>query len=650
MVKQGRYQLLFMPGHMGRLTLKNRLVMTAMSTGFAEAGGQVSDRLTEYYAVRAAGGAGLITVEEAYIHPQLPHTKNALGIYSDHLIPGLQKLTRRIHQEGALAALQIGLYFRQQLNGFPRYAASSNAPDCGADGCKELNAEEIQYLTKLFVDAAERARKAEFDAIEIHACHGCLLSEFLSPFWNKRTDSYGGDRAGRFRFALEILSAIRRSLDIDYCVLYRISGSEFTPEGFTADDAVELSKALEAEGVSAINVSGGLGHVNHIAIPSCDVPRGLLLPIGKRIKAAVKIPVVVGNSMTPDLAQKGIETEAADFIGLGRPLIADPQWPLKVKHNRLTEIRHCLRCNQGCYGALRDPHRTGISCMYNPISGREFECAIIPAEKELRVVVVGGGPAGCETARIARLRGHNVILLEKADRLGGQFLLAAVPPKKADFGKMIEFYEGELDRLGVDVRLKTEADGDVLKSLDADVYVIATGASQGKLPIEGANLPHVVTSREVLAGWVDIPKGPVVVIGGGATGLESADFLSEKGLDVSVVEMLDTAGRDIVEGIGMREALLKRLNSKDVRIYVGQRVTQILDDSVVVSNRPLIGGGQEICMPARSVVLAVGIKPEPICDLSELPAYAECHQVGDCLNPGNAFDAIKNAFELSRTI
>jgi 2,4-dienoyl-CoA reductase-like NADH-dependent reductase (Old Yellow Enzyme family)/NADPH-dependent 2,4-dienoyl-CoA reductase/sulfur reductase-like enzyme len=650
MVEQGRYQLLFMPGQMGRLTLKNRLVMTAMSTGFAGAGGRVSNRLTEYYAVRAAGGAGLITVEEAYIHPQLPHTRNALGIYSDHQIPGLQNLTRRIHQEGALAALQIGLYFRQQLNGFPRYAASSNAPDCGSDGCKELNAEEIQYLTKLFVDAAERARKAEFDAIEIHACHGCLLSEFLSPFWNKRTDSYGGDRAGRFRFALEILSAIRRCLDTDYCVLYRISGSEFTPEGFTADDAVELSKALETEGVSAINVSGGLGHVNNIAIPSCNVPRGLLLPIGKRIKTAVKIPVVVGNSMTPDLAQKGIETEAADFIGLGRPLIADPQWPVKVKHGRLAEIRHCLRCNQGCYGALRDPHRTGINCMYNPISGREFECAITPAEKELRVVVVGGGPAGCETARIAQLRGHNVILLEKADRLGGQIHLAAIPPQKADFSKMIDFYEGELDRLGVDVRLKTEADGDLLKSLDADVYVIATGASPGKLPIAGANLPHVVTSREVLAGWVDISKGPVVVIGGGATGLETADFLSEKGLDVSVIEMLDTAGRDIVEGIGVREALLKRLNSKDVRINVGQRVTQILEDSVVVSNRPLIGGGQEMSMSAKSVVLAIGIKPEPLCDLSELPDDAEWHQVGDCLNPGNAFDAIKQAFELSRTI
>ncbi|UCF94421.1 MAG: FAD-dependent oxidoreductase, partial [Desulfobacterales bacterium] len=641
--------LLFEPARMGLLTLKNRLVMTAMSTGFAEAGGRVSDRLTEYYGARASGGAALITVEEAYIHPQLPHIKDALGIYSDHLIPGLETLTRRIHQEGALAALQIGLYFRQQLNGFPRYAVSSYAPDC-AEGCKELNAAEIHYLTKLFVDATARARKAGFDAVEIHACHGCLLSEFLSPFWNKRTDEYGGDRAGRFRFALEILSAIRGRLDRDYCILYRISGSEFTPDGFTPDDAVELSRALEAEGVSAINVSGGLGHINHIAIPPADVPRGLLLPIGKRIKEAVKVPVIVGNSMTPDLAQKGIEKGAADFIGLGRPLIADPQWPMKVKQGRLDEIRHCLRCNQGCLGALRDPRRTGISCMYNPLSGREFERPLTRAAKKMRLVVVGGGPAGCETARIARLRGHDVILLEKADRLGGQIRLAAAPPQKADFNKMIEFYEGDLNRLGVDVRLKTAADTGLMKSLAADVYVFATGAHPGNLPIPGAELPHVAVSRAVLAGWVDISKGPVVVIGGGATGLETADLLSERDLDVTVVEMLDTAGRDIVAGIGVREALLNRLSAKRVRICSGHRVTRILPDAVVVSNRPLIGGGDEIRIPAEYVVLAIGMKPEPLDDLSELLDKTQWYQVGDCLNPGNAFDAIHQAFELARKI
>ncbi len=370
---------LFEPVRLGKITLKNRLVMTAISTGYASPGGQVTDRLTEYYATRAKGGVGLITVEEAFFHPQLPHISNALGVYDDSLIYGLRNLTRRIHDADTKVSLQIGLYFRQQLNGFPRYAASAQAPDCGPD-CKELNRGEIRYLTKLFVDAAHRSREADFDAVEIHACHGCLLSEFLSPFWNKRTDEYGGDRAGRFRWAQEILASLRERLGPDFPVLFRISGSEFTPKAFTPEDAIALSKVLEEGGVTAINVSGGLGHVNHIAIPPGDVPRGLLLPIGKQIRSEVNVPVIIGNSMTPEMAEEAVSSGMADLIGIGRPLIADPQWPHKVKAGRANEIRHCLRCNQGCFGALRDERYQYIRCMYNPEAGREFECPIQEAE------------------------------------------------------------------------------------------------------------------------------------------------------------------------------------------------------------------------------------------------------------------------------
>lgn len=311
---------LFEHVRLGPLLLKNRLVMTAMSTRFAGPKGQVTERLNEYYATRAMGGVGLVTVEEAYIHSQLPHVSNALGIYDDLLLPGLQALTRRIHDEGAFASLQIGLHFRQQLNGFPRYAVSAKVPD-GDRECTELTRDEIQYLAELFADAADRTRAGEFDAIEIHACHGCLLSEFLSPFWNKRADEYGGSPEGRFRFPLEILNVIRKRLGPEYPVIFRISGSEFTPDGFTAEDAVEFSKALEANGVTAISVSGGLGHVNHIAIPPSDVPRGLLLPIGKAIKDVVTVPVIVGNSMTPQLGEEAIKAGQADLIGLGVPLL-----------------------------------------------------------------------------------------------------------------------------------------------------------------------------------------------------------------------------------------------------------------------------------------------------------------------------------------
>jgi 2,4-dienoyl-CoA reductase-like NADH-dependent reductase (Old Yellow Enzyme family)/thioredoxin reductase len=642
---------LFEPIQFGPLKLKNRLMMTAMSTGFAGTKGEVTDRLTEFYAARAAGGTAVITVENTYIHPQLPHIDKALGMYADHLIPGYRHLTDRIHEEGGLASVQVGLYFRQQVNGFPRYAPSASAPDC-SPACKELTHDEIDYLTGLFVKAAERTRSAGFDAIEIHACHGCLVAEFLSPFWNHRTDKYGGSPEGRFRFSLEILRGIRKQLGPDYPVLFRISGSEFTPEGFTPEDAVAFSIALERDGVTAISISGGLGHVNHVAIPPGDVPRGILLPMGKSVKEAVNVPIIVGNSMTPELAQEAVETDMADMIGLGRPLIADPQWPQKVKEGKLDEIRECIRCNQGCFAGIRDPKRPWISCMYNKVAGREFENPIEDAAVKRRIVVVGGGPTGCEVARVSRLRGHEVILLEKADRLGGQINVAAIPPQKGDFNRMVAFYKGELKRIGVDVRLNTKADSNVLNSIDPDVVVIATGSVSVRPSIPGVEKDHVFMANDILSETAEIKKGPVLVAGGGASGLETADFLSDKGLEVSVVEMLDGTGRDIFQGIGVREGLHDRNRSKDVSIITGHRIMEIFDDTVLISDRPLIGGGEETHIPANAVVLALGMKtadelmePGP-----EHEGNTRWYRVGDCVSPGNAFEAIHQAFELALTI
>jgi 2,4-dienoyl-CoA reductase-like NADH-dependent reductase (Old Yellow Enzyme family)/thioredoxin reductase len=637
--------LLFQPLSLGPLVLRNRIVMTAMSTRFAGPRGQVTERLIEYYAARAAGGTALITVEEACIHPLLPHVKNALGVHGDHLIPGLSRLTGRIHDEGALASLQIGHYFRQQVNGFPRYVACAEAPFC-EPGCRELNGDEIRYLTRLFAEAAIRAVSARFDAIEIHACHGCILSEFLSPYWNHRTDEYGGSREGRFRFPLEILAEIRELVGPDFPVFYRISGSEFVPDGFSPEDAVELSKALETAGASAINISGGLGHENHIAIPPFEVPRGLLPPIGKLVKEAVAIPVIVGNSMTPQLAEDTLRLGQADLIGLGRPLIADPEWPDKVRAGKLSELRQCIRCNQGCFAALRDPRRKWISCMYNPVAGREFEQPLKEAEVKKFVVVIGGGPAGCEVARVCRTRGHRVLLLEKSLRLGGQVRLASLPPKKGDFGRLVEFYEAELARLGVEVRLGNEATREYLESLDGDVFVIAAGSIPGRPQIPGIDLAHVILAQEVLTGTLAIDAGPVVVIGGGASGLETADAVSEKGIQVTVVEMLAKAGQDILDGIGVREALLSRLSGKGVSILTSHRAMAVEEDGVVVSDRPLIGGGETKKISARFVVLALGNTPAGD-NINLQGKHAEWYRVGDCSNPGNAFDAIHDAFEVA---
>ncbi|MEW6261615.1 MAG: FAD-dependent oxidoreductase [Thermodesulfobacteriota bacterium] len=631
------------------LELKNRLVMTAMSTGLAGPQGQVTDRLVEYYAARAAGGVALITVEEACPHPGLPHVRGALAIHGDHLRPGLEKLTSRLHAEGALAALQIGLYFRPAVSGFPRYVAWAGAPDAGPE-VKELTAAEIQYLTGLFAAAARRARSAGFDAVEIHACHGCLLAEFLSPYWNQRTDEYGRDRAGRFRFPLEVLAAVRSALGRDFPVIFRLSGSEFHEPGFSLEDAAALARELEAGGASAVNVSGGLGHINHISIPPSAVPRGILLPLAEAVKKAVGLPVIAGNSLTPEMAARAVATGQADLIGLGRPLIVDPEWPRKVLGHHRDQIRPCLRCNQGCFGGLRHPGRGAITCLYNPTVGREGETLPGQAPKKLKVIVIGGGPAGCEAARVARLRGHEVILLEKADRLGGQFNLAAAAPGKEDFLALIEYYTRELSRLGVRVNLETEATPARMAGLAADVFILAVGAIPYLPPIPGRELPQVTTAHAVLAGQSKLTAGPAVIVGGGAVGLETAAHLANRGLEVTVVEMLVEVARDIQPGIGVRELLLASLERSGVEIHTGLRVEAITPEAVIASDRPLIGGGRQWRFPAGLVVLATGVRIDPGLDELAAAAPGPCFRVGDCSSPGQALEAVHAAFDLARSI
>jgi NADPH-dependent 2,4-dienoyl-CoA reductase/sulfur reductase-like enzyme len=293
-----------------------------------------------------------------------------------------------------------------------------------------------------------------------------------------------------------------------------------------------------------------------------------------------------------------------------------------------------------------------VTCLYNPAAGRELERTVHSAGVKRKVAVIGGGPAGCEAARVARLRGHDVLLFEKERQLGGQFNLAALPPKKDDFSRLAEFYTNELPRLGVEVRLNTEATPELMGALSVDAIVVATGSTPVVPRMPGSDLHHVRTAHEVLAGKTTIGKSPVVVIGGGATGLETADYLSERGLDVTVIEMLDTPGRDMMPGIGVREALLARLVGKKVRILTGYRAMTIEPDAVVASDRPLKGGGNEIRISAQSVVFGLGNRAEET--ISRMEPVCSCRTllcgVGDCRFQGNALTAIHAAYDLAATL
>ncbi|MCC8027589.1 MAG: FAD-dependent oxidoreductase [Clostridium sp.] len=640
------YQKLFEPFQLGTLQLRNRVMMTSMSTGFADRGGLVTQKLIDYYGARAAGGAALITVEMVDLHPQLIHVRKGLLLTGEHQIPGLRRLTDRIHREGARASVQIGGFFRPGSTGLIRYSTDEITPE--GEPSLAMNKEEMSFFTSMLVRGAQRLRDAGFDAVEIHAVHGSLLSEFLSPYWNKRTDEYGGSPENRVRFLVEIARALRKTMGEEFPILFRISSSEFTDKGYQTDDGAMYAQALESAGVTAISLSGGLGHIDHIGISPSYIPRGILLEGSGIIKKAVKIPVIVANGLTPETAEQALAEGKADLIGLGRPLIADPEWPNKVREGRV--FRPCIRCVQACIGSLRDIRNECIDCIYNTSVGREGTNELAQTETPKKVVVIGGGPAGCETARVCALRGHQVTLIEKEKELGGQFRLAALPPGKADFLLMFRYYQDILKELGVDVRYNITADAAFLKELDADVYVLAAGSTPSIPPLEGKELPKVSTAHAYLSGELEIEEGPVVIIGGGATGLETAHMFVEKGIDVSVVESLNAVGRELTASVGPKEYLLEDLQAKGCKFYTSSRAVRITEEALIVSDRPLIGGGKETSIPARWILFAAGMRPRRSLLNEETAKLGRWLAVGDCENPGNAYHAIHDAYRLALTI
>ncbi len=642
------FDALFQPVSIGTLTLPNRIIMSSMSTRMAKTGGGMTDRLIEHYCRRARGGASLITVELADVHPLMPHLRQTLWLHNDAAVEAMRPLTDAIHENGARASIQIGVFFRPVMAGLCQYTASLKSPEAQPHA-QELTAVELDRLGDVIAMGCLRAKRAGYDAVELHGVHGSIMEEFLSPFWNRRTDGYGGTREKRMRFPLEVLEKTRRLTGDDFPIIFRICGSEFHPEGTTVEDAVAFARAAEERGLNALSLSGGIGHIDHLAISASYEKRGMLLPASRAVKENCRIPVIVANALTPQMACDAVAGGDADIIALGRPLLADPDWPRKMKEGRMEEIRPCIRCNQGCMGGLRDASLPHIFCLTNPQMGRLMQDTPPAAEHPLNIVVVGGGPAGCEFAHTAAVRGHHVTLLEKENRLGGQFRTASVPPGKADFRALSDYFEVVLPRAGVDVRLNTEAGLQMLRNMQADVVVVATGSDPVLPSVPGMELPHVCLAVDVLKGRV-VPEGTVAVLGGGATGLETAHLLAEQGHAVTVVDMLQEFGRDIVAHVGVREKLLHLLEEAGVKFMPRRRVKSVTASGVELDERPLFGGGNVELLPADSVVVAMGQRPA-VALFRELEASGiRCLAVGDCARPGNALAAIHAAYDLALSL
>jgi 2,4-dienoyl-CoA reductase-like NADH-dependent reductase (Old Yellow Enzyme family)/thioredoxin reductase len=637
---QTSFPHLFTPGAIGSVRLKNRLIKAPQHTGLASPDGSITERLLTHYRSLARGGAALVTVEYAFIDTDASKASPCqLGIATIEHLPGLSLLAQTIKANGAKASIQISHAGRQRFT-LEQPKAASPVPweEIYALGCpapKELTFDEILGIVKAFGQAAKRAETAGFDLVELHACHGYLISNFLSPRTNKRTDWYGGSLENRMRFLLEVVAEIRRVVDPSFPVLARLSGTDYEPDGHTIEETIELSRRLEALGIDAIHMSGG----NHHQTIHEVSPMGMSLAhntwAAAAVRKEVKIPLVASGSINlPELAESILREGKADFIGLGRPLWADPEWVKKAKEGRPEDIRPCIRCNDGCL-ARGDHIANTIWCSVNIGVCREEEFKITPAQTPKKLAVIGGGPAGMEAARVAALRGHDVTLFEKRE-LGGALIEAALPDFKApDLRPLIDYLKTQVKKLGITVRAE-QATVAALKAGAYEAVIMATGATPlGLSEVPGITSPKVSTAFQVLKGEATLGE-TVVVVGGGIVGAEVGLVIAEQGKTVIFVEMLDTFMNTITPD--EKVVYLERFAQLDVEVMTGQRLERVTAQGVVVIDRY----GQTTSIAADSVVLAAGFRPnrELLEALSaELPGL-EVTEAGDCVRPRKILDAI----------
>lgn len=643
-----RFPRLFEPARIGALEVKNRIIGSPMERNYCTAEGRVTQRYVDYMAARARGGVGLMYTEATYVDPRGKGRTYQMGLHDDDLIPDLARLVRAVHREGGVIGPELnygGRVVQPWISGLESRAPSVVPYEGAAPFApKALDQGEIAEIVARFGAAARRAAEAGCDFVGIHSAHGYLLSQFLSPWCNRRDDAYGGDLAGRMRFPLEVVAAVRRAIGGRVPILYRISGDEHQAGGLTLADVCAIAPHLAAAGVDLIDVSAGMYETNWWITQPMEMPQAVLAPLAREVRRHVDVPVSVSGRLTdPSVAEHLIASGTSDFVTLGRALHADPEFPNKAREGRTDEICTCIACNQGC----SDMHSRGlpIVCLVNTRSGREREHAIRPATAPRRITVVGGGPAGLESARILALRGHAVTLFERDQEPGGQMRLSRYAPGREEFAGHLPWLQGAAARAGVVLRLGIEATADVVLAGAPDIVVVATGSRLGLPAIPGILDAPVVDPYDVLRRpHADV--GRALVIGGDIRGVAIARGLAKPGAQVLLVE----PSRELVTDIGMRSRRFQvEALEHDPRVEIRLGTTV----EALGARRAVLWNGQErwqvevdLVVPTRTLLPVAELADE----LLERQPALEVHLVGDCAQPRNALEAIHEAAALAHRL
>jgi 2,4-dienoyl-CoA reductase-like NADH-dependent reductase (Old Yellow Enzyme family)/thioredoxin reductase len=627
---------LFSPIQIKTMELANRVVLPPMGTNLGNPDGSVSAASLAYLKRLVRGGAGLVVTEVCAVHPSGSAINNELGVYEDRFIPGLRKLVALAHAAGSKIALQLHHAGRESLHLLQqKKAVAPSAIRSLVYGLtpREITRDEIQEIIAAFGSAAFRAREAGFDAVEVHGAHGYLLTQFLSALSNQRNDDYGGSLPNRSRFIREVLQEVRRRVGEDFPISLRISVEECIKDGYTFEDIKPILPDLVRAGADILHASLGThGSPGGITTASLEYEPGFNVWRAKKVKEVADVPVIaVGRFTDPTLADEVISRREADLVAFGRQYLTDPDFLIKGRGGRPEDIRKCIACNQGCIERLI-LGEGNIRCAINPETGQETIYPQGPAAVRRNVWVVGAGPGGLTAAYEATRLGHQVTLFEKEEATGGQLRFACKSPFKGAYGEWGTWLTAQAKKIGAKILTGTEVTDRMIEEGNPEAVILATGGEKIVPALPGIDLPMVCDAWQILSGEV-APKGHTLVLGGGLIGMETADFLCQKGMQVTLVEVLKRS--PVLKITSHGYMLHTRLREGKCKLLFNTAVKRIEEGSITITS----DGEEQILCPVNRVVIAIGLRPRD--DLKKiLQARGISHFViGDAVQPRRILEA-----------